>query len=407
MEIDPEGAGLDPAQLARIDEHLQSRYIDAGKIPGCEIVVFRHGRLAHRRRFGVQDAERGTPVRDDALWRWYSMTKPVTGVALLTLYERGVFQLTDPVGRWIPELADLQVQVKDADGTKRLEPARPITVRDAMMHMTGIGYGPEGMRLDLENLGSGSPATRLGRGATLQTLMEGLGTEPLRFQPGTHWLYSWSTDVCARLVEAMSGLRFDEYLRADVFGLLGMTDTGFWVQESELPRLTALYGRGPDKRLHLLDDPGHSSLRHEATFLSGGGGLVGTTDDYLRFARMLLARGELDGVRVLGSRTVDLMATNHLPGGGDLREFALPGGYGEVGFDGTGFGLTVAVTKSPAATGVIGSTGEFMWGGAASTIFWVDPVEDLTCIFMTQLIPSGTFNFRGQLKALLYPAIRD
>lgn len=406
MEIDPEGAGLDPAQLARIDEHLQSRYIDAGKVAGCEVAVVRHGKLAHRKRFGMQDLERGTPVRDDALWRWYSMTKPVTGVALLTLYERGIFQLSDPVGRWIPELADLKVRVKDADGNRSLAPAQPITVRDAMMHMTGIGFGPAGMRLDLESLGSSSPAG-LPRGLTLQTLMEGLGSEPLRFQPGTKWLYSWSTDVCARLVEAMSGLPFDEYLNANVFGPLGMTDTGFWVQEDDLPRLAALYGRGADKSLRLFDDPGRSSLRHEATFLSGGGGLVGTTDDYLRFARMLLGRGELDGVRVLGSRTVDLMAMNHLPGGGDLRQFVLPGGYGEVGFDGTGFGLTVAVNRGPVETGVIGSPGEFLWGGAASTIFWVDPVEDLTCVFMTQLLPSGTFNFRGQLKALLYPAIRD
>jgi CubicO group peptidase (beta-lactamase class C family) len=205
----------------------------------------------------------------------------------------------------------------------------------------------------------------------------------------------------------MSGMKFDEYLQANVFGPLGMVDTGFWVQEEDLPRLNALYGRAADKSLRLLDDPGCSSLRHEATFLSGGGGLVGTTDDYLRFARMLLGRGELDGARVLGSRTVELMATNHLPGGGDLRQFVMPGGYGEVGFDGTGFGLTVAVNKGPAETGVIGSPGEYLWGGAASTIFWVDPVEDLTCVFMTQLIPSGTFNFRGQLKTLLYPAIRD
>jgi CubicO group peptidase (beta-lactamase class C family) len=406
-EIDFESAGFDGSQLARIDEHLTARYIEPAKIAGCEVVVLRHGHVAHRSRLGFQDAEREVPVRDDTLWRWYSMTKPVTGVALLTLYEQGVFQLTDPVSRWIPELGGMQALERDADGTKRLVDAQPITVRDAMMHMTGIGYGPAGMRLDLDNLGSGAPASRLGRGATLQTLMEGLGGEPLRFQPGTRWLYSWSTDVCARLVEAMSGQRFDDYLQANVFGPLGMVDARFWVDPSESDRLAALYGRGADKKLRLLDDPARSSLRHEATFLSGGGGLVGTTDDYLRFARMLLGRGTLDGVRVLGPRTVDLMATNHLPGDGELAEFALPGGYGEVGFAGTGFGLTVAVNKGQAATGVIGSPGEFLWGGAASTIFWIDPVEDLACIFMTQLMPSGTFNFRGQLKSIIYPAIVD
>jgi len=211
--------------------------------------------------------------------------------------------------------------------------------------------------------------------------------------------------VCARLVEVLSGQRFDDYLRATIFDPLGMADTRFSVPDGEIGRFAALYRRDERKRLVLSDDPRTSAYREHPRFLSGGGGLVSTAADYLRFCHMLAGGGAVDGVRVLSPRTVALMRTNHLPGGGDLRRFALPGGYGEVGFDGMGFGLTVAVAKGPADTQVVGSPGEFMWGGFASTIFWVDPVDEVVVVFMTQLLPSGTFNFRGQLKALVYGAL--
>ncbi|HLM63451.1 MAG TPA: serine hydrolase domain-containing protein [Acidimicrobiales bacterium] len=406
--VHAEDAGFDATRLARIDDHLRRRYVDAGKIAGCQVAVVRHGRLAHHSSLGVTDLERGTPVADDTIWRLYSMTKPVTGVALLSLYERGRFRLSDPVERFIPEFRGLQVQERAEDGTKRLvDPERPMSIRDAMMHMTGIGYGPRDARLDLASLGTTGMSSGLGKGATLQTLVERLGGEPLRFHPGTRWLYSWSTDVCARLVEVISGRAFDDYLQETIFDPLGMVDTGFSVPEGAAARFAALYTRSGDKRLVLLEDPTTSRYLRRPTFLSGGGGLVGTTADYLRFTRMLLGGGQLDGVRVLGRRSVQLMASNHLPGGGDLRGVALPGGYGEVGFDGMGFGLTVAVSNGPVATQSLGSAGEFMWGGAASTAFWVDPTEDLVAVFMTQLIPSGTFDFRGQLKTLVYSALVD
>ena len=406
MKLNPVAAGFDASRLQRIDEHLQTRYVDAGKIAGAEVVVARRGHIAHRASIGDMDRERSTPVGDDTIWRWYSMTKPVTGVALLSLYERGLFQLSDPIDRWIPEFGDVKVKERSADGTRHLvDPQRRISVRDAMMHMTGIGYGPKEARLDLNNLASGSLASAMGKGATLQTLMERLGGEPLLFHPGSHWLYSWSTDVCARLVEAISGQRFDEYLQATVFDPLKMADTGFFVREGEGHRLAALYSRDANKQLKLLEDPATSRSLRPTTFLSGGGGLLGTTGDYLRFCQMLLNGGELDGARVLGPKTVALMASNHLPGGGDLHGVARPGGYGEVGFEGMGFGLTVAVSNGPVATQATGSAGEYMWGGAASTIFWIDPAEELVAIFMTQLIPSGTFDFRAQLKSLIYSAI--
>ncbi|MFP3899335.1 MAG: serine hydrolase domain-containing protein [Acidimicrobiia bacterium] len=405
---DPESVGIDPVRIARIDDHLRRRYLEPGKIAGCQVLVARHGRLVHASTMGVRDRERGVPVTPDTIWRLYSMTKPITGVALLTLYERALFRLSDPVERFIPELGGLKVRERLDDGTRRLvEPERPMSVRDALMHMTGIGLGPPGARLDPSTIGTRPPGSRLGTGATLQTLVERLGEEPLRFHPGTRWLYSWSTDVCARLVEVISGRRFDDYLRDTIFEPLGMVDTGFHVPESGADRFAALYGRDAHKRLALLDDPATSRLLRPVSFLSGGGGLVGTAADYLRFAQMLLGGGALDGIRILAPRTVELMASNHLPGGGDLRSVALPGGYGEVGFDGMGFGLTVAVSKGPVATGTLGPAGLFLWGGAASTLFWVDPVEDLVVVFMTQLIPSGTFDFRGQLTSLAYAAIVD
>ena len=407
LKIDPEAAGFDAVRLARVDEHLRTRYVEPGKIAGCEVAVARRGQVAHLSSLGHRDRERGVPVGDDTIWRIYSMTKPLTGVALLTLYEQGLFQLDDPVHRFLPELRDVKVGVPDGEGGWRMvDPARPMSVRDAMMHMTGIGYGPKGARLDLATIGERPPSMRVG-GGTLQTLVERLGGEPLRFHPGTGWLYSLSTDVCARLVEVLSGRRFDHYLQQAIFDPLGMPDTGFSVPDAEIGRFAALYRRNPDKSLRLLDDPVISGYRTHPAFLSGGGGLVSTTADYLRFAQMLVQGGELDGVRVLAPRTVELMRTNHLPGGGDLSSVALPGGYGEVGFAGMGFGLTVAVSLGPAATGVVGSPGEFMWGGAASTSFWVDPVDEVVAVFMTQLLPSGTFNFRGQLKALVYGAMVD
>lgn len=402
MKIDPDAAGLDARRLERITEHLQSRYIDPGKIVGGQVVVARHGSVGYFRSFGEMDRERAKPVVDDTIWRIYSMTKPITGVALLSLYERGLFQLNDPVHRFIPEWKDLKVRVRDEDGTKGVvEPERPMSVKDLMMHMSGLGMGALG--------GDGLPNLRFLDGTdTLADVVSNMAAEPLRFQPGTKWLYGMSTDVCGRLVEILSGKRFDEYLQDELFGPLGMTDTGFRIADDQVDRFAASYFRRPkDKSLKLVDDPETSPYRGERAFLSGGGGLVSTAADYLRFCSMLVNGGELDGVRILGRKTVELMSANHLPGGGSMTDFAVPGGFGEVGFTGMGFGLTVAVNLGPEQTGVVSSRGDFTWGGYASTIFWVDPAEELAVIFMTQLIPSGTFNFRDQLKTLVYPAIVD
>jgi CubicO group peptidase (beta-lactamase class C family) len=408
MKVDPDAAGLDPTRLERIRDHLERRYIAPGKIAGCQVAVARHGVAAYYCELGRADRERDRPVTEDTIWRIYSMTKPVTAVALLTLYERGHFQLTDEVSRFIPQWRDLKVAETDESGQTRLvAPERPMQVRDLLMHMAGIGYGPGNRDLDLGPVGERGRAPAIRSDRDLEAMVDRLAETPLRFHPGTRWLYSLGLDVCGRLVEIMSGKRLDEYLRTELFEPLGMVDTGFWVPEGSARRLAASYARNSRKELVLVDDPQGSSYLTPPTFLAGGGGLVSTIGDYLRFTRMLAAGGELDGRRILSRKTVELMATNHLPGGGQMAEFALPGGYGEVGFDGMGFGLSVAVNLGPAASGAAGSPGDFMWGGAASTAFWVDPAEDLTVVFMTQLLPSGTFNFRGQLRSIVYGALAD
>ena len=402
MKVDPDAAGLDARRLERITDHLRSRYIEPGKIVGAQVAVTRHGSVGYFQSFGEMDRERAKPVVDDTIWRIYSMSKPITGVALLTLYERGHFQLNDPVHRFLPEWKDLKVRVRREDGTRDVvEPERPMSVKDLMMHMSGLGFGSIGA--------GGLPDLNMLDGPdTLAETVTKLAEDPLRFHPGTRWLYGISTDICGRLVEVLSGQRFDEYLQDELFGPLGMVDSGFRVSDDQVDRFAASYFRRPkDKSLKLVDDPERSPYRGERKFLSGGGGLVSTTADYVRFCQMLANGGELDGVRVLGRKTVELMAANHLPGGASMTDFATPGGFGEVGFAGMGFGLTVATNLGPERSGVVGSRGDFTWGGYASTIFWVDPVEELTVIFMTQLIPSGTFNFRDQLKTLVYPAIVD
>lgn len=399
MQVDAQAAGFDESRLARIETHLRSRYIDPGKIAGAQVAIMRCGEVAYFESFGFADLGRDSPVADDTIWRLYSMTKPITGVAMMTLYEQGHFQLDDPIHRWIPEWRDMTVSQADGHGGTRVVPAdRAPTIKDILSHTSGIGYGPENRDLDLEQ-----GAWR--ENHDLASLATAFGEWPLRFQPGTQWLYSHGMDVAARIIEIISGKPYDQYLQEAIFDPLGMLDTGFFVREDQVDRFSVCYARNSRKELFVLDDPTTSNYLTKPKFLNGGGGLVGTTRDYLRFCSMLANGGELDGTRILARKTIELMASNHLAGDGEMSDFALPTGYGEVGFEGTGFGLTVAVGKGPQASGVVGSVGEFRWGGAASTTFWVDPSEDLAVVFMTQLLPSGTFNFPDQLKALVYGAM--
>jgi CubicO group peptidase (beta-lactamase class C family) len=303
----------------------------------------------------------------------------------------------------IPEWKGHRVYVSgDADNMETKEPEGPMTFRHVLSHTGGLTYG-----------GTNHPVDKIYRrvgvnrdsGETLRTFVEKLAGVPLMYEPGTRWMYSLSTDVCGYLVEAISGVPFDVYLRENIFEPLGMVDTSFQIAPEKVDRFAANYQRTPEKTLKLIDDPQDSSYAKPKTFFSGGGGLVSTTADYARFCEMLRRGGELDGVRILGPRTIELMHQNHLPGGQDLTQLAI-GSFSETANAGVGFGLGFAKTLGRVESGSI-AAGDYYWGGAASTIFWVDPVEDLYAILMTQLMPSATFNFRGQLKSLIYSAIVD
>ena len=410
MELAPKNTGLSTARLERITEHMERNYIQPGKIAGAQVAVSRHGNLAYFRSFGQMDRERANPMADDTIFRIYSMSKPITSVALMTLYERGHFQLNDPVSRFFPSWKNHRVYVSGSgDSMQTAEPTRPVSMRDMLCHTGGLTYGnalaalgaPE--ETDPVAQAYKAAGVRRGRGETLMEFMEKLSQVPLLYQPGERWMYSLSTDVCGALVEKISGKRFDVFLQDEIFGPLGMKDTAFNVAPEKLDRFAANYSRGADKSLRLMDDPATSEYRNQPTFFSGGGGLTGTTEDYLRFCEMLRRGGEFEGARILGPRTIDLMRRNHLKGGKDLTQMAI-GGFSETANEGVGFGLGFASPMDAVTSGSI-AAGDYYWGGAASTIFWIDPVEDLSVVFMTQLMPSGAFNFRGQLKNIIYSSI--
>jgi len=412
MDAQTQWTGFETGRLDRIGDHLRRNYIDSGKVAGCQVLVARHGHLAYQQSFGLRDRERATPWSDDTVVRLYSMTKPITSIALMMLYERGLFQLNDPVSRYIPGWGEHQVWVSGRGAEMdTVPPNRPISFRDLLSHQAGLTYG---MILNrLTGAEAGHPVDEVydqqdiwrGENETLDTFVAKLGKVPLRYQPGERWQYSLATDVCGYLVQAISGKRFDRFLAEEIFEPLGIKDTAFWVRPENADRFAACYQREADKSLSLADDPRTSNYLKEPSYLGGGGGLVGTIADYHRFCEMLRRGGELDGARIVSPRTIDLMKMNHLAGGGDLHSLAY-GAFSESAYEGVGFGLGFASTLDQVRTQSLG-IGDFYWGGAASTIFWVDHAEDLCVVFLTQLLPSSTFNFRGQLKSIIYGAIAE
>ncbi len=403
--------GMATRQLERIGAVLQERYVDAGRIAGCQVLVARHGQVAYRASLGMMDVKRAKPMEDHSILRIYSMTKPITSVALMMLMERGAFQLDEPVTRVLPEWRGQKVWVGGADGAELAEPRRPVSFRDLLSHTAGLTYG--GL---LEQVGAPASAdpvdaayraagVRRGPDETLEQFVTKLGQVPLKYQPGERWMYSLATDVCGAVVERISGKPFGDFLQEEIFGPLGMVDTGFHVPEAKRDRFAANYARRGGEMLALADDPAESAYLQPPVFQSGGGGLVSTIDDYHRFCDVLRGGGAAGGVRLLGPRTLALMHKNHLPGGRDLTEVAIDS-FSETAAQGVGFGLGFAVTLDEVRSGTLGQ-GDFYWGGAASTLFWVDPAEDLVAIFLTQLMPSTTYNFRGLLKNMIYAAIED
>lgn len=402
---DATAQGFCPRRLERIDRHLLRSYIEPGKIAGALTLVARSGRVVHFSPLGRMDLERDRAMRHDTIFRIYSMTKPITSVALMILYEEGRLRLNDPVYRFIPAFADMRVYLSGQHPMFLTEPARrPITVRDLLTHTAGLTYGFM-YRTNVDDAYRKLDIDGSQPGATLADRVERLAQLPLEFSPGTAWNYSVATDVVGHVVERISGQPLDVFVRERITAPLGMVDTDFTVREGNVERFAANYTRRADKSLRLLDDPQQGSPWVGAkTFFSGGGGMVSTASDYYRFCRMLQNGGELDGARILGRKTIELMTMNHLPGGKGLTELTT-GLFSEVDNEGSGFGLGFSVNLNPVLGGSLGSVGEFAWGGMASTIFWIDPVEELIAIFMTQMVPSRTFDFRGQLRALIYSSL--
>lgn len=404
VDVDPAEVGFDAERLRRIDRHFD-RYLDKNLLPGYLAVVTRNGKIAHVAMNGQRDLEAGEPVETDTIWRIFSMTKPVTSVAAMMLVEEGLIDLYDPIARWLPEFAQPQVYVKGSFLRMATEPAtEPIRLWHLLTHTAGLTYGfhrthPVDALYREAGFDWGAPP-----GVDLAGVSEAIARQPLLFQPGTEWNYSVATDVLGRLVEVVSGQSLDSFFAERIFAPLGMHETGFQADSALLDRMAALYVPDPRTKAPLRHDGMGAVGRVTPDYHSGGAGLVSTAGDYHRFTQMLLRGGELDGVRLLGPRTVELMAGNHLPGGVDLEALGRPT-FAEVPYHGFGFGLGFSVLQDPIKAKTLGSAGEFAWGGAASTAFWVDPDEDVTVLFFTQLLPSTSYPIRVELRQLVYQAL--
>jgi CubicO group peptidase (beta-lactamase class C family) len=402
--VSPDQVGLSAQRLAHIGSWMKG-WVDAGKLPGMITCVMRRGQLAYAEAYGRMDVERNKPMRPDTIFRIYSMTKPLTSTAIMMLYEEGRFQLDDPISKFIPGFANQRVFVGGSRGKVDTVPAeRDITFRDLLSHTSGLTYGMmEANAVDAMYRAKDGVDFQTSTG-TLKQVVEKAATLPLIAQPGKAWNYSISTDVLGYLVEVISGMPFEKFLVEKVIEPLGMIDTNFFVPTEKHDRLAANYSAGAGGKLNLIDDPGKSRYLAPRTVNSGGGGLVGTAADYLRFCKFMLNKGELDGVRLLGRKTVELMTSNHLKG--DMGDMGAPR-FSESSYLGIGFGLGFSVMIDPAKAQILGTPGEFAWGGAASTAFWCDPAEDMAVVLLTQLMPSSTYPLRRELRVLTYQAIVD
>lgn len=408
-----ESIGLSASRLARLDEVMKRRYVDSGRLPGILTMVHRRGALAHVGMSGHMDLERGKPMREDTIFRIYSMSKPITSVALMMLAEEGLIGLDDDVATHIPSWRNLGVY---ATGLPSLVPnatpsfmttpvARPMKVVDLATHTSGLTYG-------FMNRTSVDAAYRRARIAEfnaeggLDAMIEQLSTLPLEFSPGTEWNYSVSIDVMGYLVQKLSGMSFGEFLRTRLFEPLGMVDTAFWCPPEKRDRFASCYQPDAGSGIKLQDDAGNSTYAAPPSLESGGGGLVSTAHDYMRFCRMMLQGGTLDGVQILSPKTVALFSLNYLPENKELAEMAPPGLFSEAGYSGVGFSIGCGVNINVARTRLPGTLGEFFWGGAASTAFWIDPKEELAVVFMTQVLFSDVrLTLRRDLRTLVYSAM--
>jgi CubicO group peptidase (beta-lactamase class C family) len=412
----PETVGMSSARLTQLDQVMKRRYVDGGYLPGMLTQVYRKGHLVHTGICGHMDLERGKPMREDAIFRIYSMSKPITAVALMMLVEEGLIGLDDIVHSHIPEWKNVGVYssgmpslLPDAPPSFLTTPVqRAMKVVDLATHTSGLTYGFM-MRSAVDAAYRKAKVVDRETPDGLQGMVAQLAQIPLDFSPGTAWNYSVSIDVLGYLVEKLSGMSFGEFLRTRLFDPLGMKDTAFYVPPNDIERFTSCYqpetqGSG----LRLQDDGRESTYAKPPMLESGGGGLVSTAHDYLRFCRMMLNGGTLDGVQILSPKTVALFSLNYLPDAREIADMALPGMFSESGYAGVGFSLGCGVNVNVAKTRLPGSLGEYFWGGAAATAFWIDPKEELTVVFMTQVIGSpARLTLRRDLRTLVYSAMTE
>ncbi|HKD49126.1 MAG TPA: serine hydrolase domain-containing protein [Rhizomicrobium sp.] len=400
--------GFDPDRLKRLHDVISQNYVESGAIPGALTMIWRDGGLAWLGMSGVTDIATKTPMRDDAIFRIYSMTKPITTVALLMLMEDGEIALDDPVSRFIPRFADLRLYAGGLLGNFVTVPcAKPMKVVDLLRHTSGLTYGILN-RTSLDAAYRKLKVAEPGMEGGMKGLIETLEKLPLEFVPGETWNYSVGLDVAAYLVELISGVRFSDFVNKRIFMPLGMADTDFVVPARKRDRFTTCY-YVQGSQLAVFDDIQNSAYYQPPLLESGGGGLVSTAEDYMRFCRMLLNGGTLGHTRLLSPKTVELMTMNHLPGDSEMTEI-MPSSaaFNESGYGGVGFGLSVAVTRNLARTGIPGTVGEYSWGGAAGTYFFNDPKEDMAVVFMSQvLFAPGRVKLRRDLRTLVYSAIAE
>jgi CubicO group peptidase (beta-lactamase class C family) len=413
--VRPESVGLSSSRLATLDRVMEQRYVAGGQIPGLLTQIYRKGELAHAGIAGHMDLERGKAMREDAIFRIYSMTKPITAISLMMLVEEGLIGLDDPVHAHIPSWKDLGVY---ATGVSSLLPdqpltyvttpvARPMKVVDLVTHTSGLTYDFL-MRTSVDAAYRKLKIASFQTPGGLETMIEQLAGLPLEFSPGSAWNYSVSIDVIGYLVQNLSGMTFGEFLRSRLFEPLGMMDTAFYCPPEKLDRFSSCYAPAQDGRLKLQDDARRSAFAEPPALESGGGGLVSTADDYMRLCRMMLNGGTLDGVQILSPKTVALFSLNHLEGNGELAALAPAGAFSESGYEGIGFSIGCGVNVDVARTRLPGTLGEYFWGGAAATAFWIDPKEDLAVVFMTQVIGSeARLRLRRDLRTLVYSAMTE
>ena len=405
---DPKSLGFDPERLINLDRWMQ-RYVDEGKFPGSSILVARHGEIAHLATAGYCSIERQQPFELDTITRIYSMTKPITSVAIMMLVEQGHFHLDAPIDRFLPEFSDCHALRSDATSLDQCEPCPTPTIHQLLVHTSGLTYS-----FNDNILAKGYQRDKIDTHSETEDLahmVKRIAALPLLFSPGDRWEYSVAIDVLSRLVEVVSGQSLDVFLQENILDPLGMTETAFSIAPDKLDRFADCYvfDAEPENKdqtsgsLRLMDDARSSSFATgKVRMLSGGGGLVSTLSDYFQFAEMVRQGGSLNGQRLLSPRTVSFMQRNHLPG--DMASMG-PKSWAEMPMDGVGFGLGGSVVLDPGRMRAPGSVGDFSWGGMASTIFWIDPVEQLTVIFFTQLVPSSAYPNRPELKALVHAAL--